>query len=241
MAGDLAVIVPAYNEEATVAEIIRRLQAQPVVSQIIIVDDGSTDGTCDAVSRWLNDPQVTILRHDVNRGKGRAIRTGLEKACCTFVLIQDADLEYSPTDIPRLLTQMSSGQADVVYGSRYLDNPNLQKGRWIMQSGVKFLNLLVRLLYGLKLTDEATCYKMFRTADLRAMNLQCQKFEFCPEVTAKAIRRGLRIAEVPISYSARTHREGKKLRASDALVAVHVLLGLRYSRSRQVHGLDNQH
>jgi len=220
MAGDLAVIVPAYNEEATVAEIIRRLQAQPVVSQIIIVDDGSTDGTYAAVTPWLNDPQVTILRHEVNRGKGRAIRTGLEKVRCAHVLIQDADLEYSPSDIPRLLTPMSSGQADVVYGSRYLHHPQLAKGRFVLQSGIRCINVLCRILYGVRLTDEATCYKLFRSSDLLRMQLECERFEFCPEVTAKATRLGLRIQEVPINYESRSAEEGKKLRTTDGWCAI---------------------
>ena len=203
----LAVIVPLYNEQDTVVELLTRLIAQDVVSQIIIVDDGSTDHSVPFVKEWLCDldtdvaESISFVPHEQNRGKGRAIRTGLDHVTCSHVIIQDADLEYDPQDIAKLWAVMQSGDADVVYGSRYLDKPELQQGRWIMQSGVRFLNLLVRLLYGVKLTDEATCYKMFRTSDLLRMNLQCEKFEFCPEVTAKAIRSGLHIAERGIAES----------------------------------------
>ena len=236
----LAVIVPVYNEERTVAELLRRLEAQPCVSQIIIVDDGSTDRTWEELEPWrtrasftatlietgVHLPSVIVVQHNRNRGKGRAIRTGLGDVTCSHVIIQDADLEYDPSDINNLWAVMQSGEANVVFGSRYLQNPKLQKGRWAMQSGVRFLNLLVRLLYGIKLTDEATCYKMFRTADLRAMNLQCERFEFCPEVVAKISLEDLTVAEFPIHYHARERQEGKKLTVLDAVGAIHELVGL---------------
>ena len=154
------------------------LIAQEVISQVVIVDDGSTDNSVPFAKEWIDtlEPaiaeRIQLVQHDINKGKGRAIRTGLEHVTCSHVIIQDADLEHDPADIKKLWAVMQSGEADVVYGSRYLDSPKLQKGRWVMQSGVRFLNLLVRLLYGIKLTDEATCYKMFRTADLREMPLR---------------------------------------------------------------------
>ena len=205
----LAVIVPVYNEDRTVAELLRRLEAQPCVSQIIIVDDGSTDRTWEELEPWRaratftanasDDTQsVIVLQHDKNRGKGRAIRTALDQVTGSHVLIQDADLEYNPRDIAKLWEVMRSGKADVVFGSRYLDNPQLQKGRFIFQTGVRFLNLLTRLFYGVHLTDQATCYKMFRTADLRTMNLRSERFEFCSEVTGSLLRQGLRLREVGI-------------------------------------------
>lgn len=181
----LAVIVPVYNEERTVAELLCRLEAQPCVSQIIIVDDGSTDRTWEELAPWrarasLNTRvpvsngdslSVIVIQHDRNRGKGRAIRTGLEHVTCSHVLIQDADLEYDPADINKLWEMMKLGKVDVVYGSRYLNAPALQQGRFVLQSGVRLLNVIVRLLYGIMLTDEATCYKLFRVADLRRMGL----------------------------------------------------------------------
>ena len=234
----LAVIVQVYNDERTVAELLRRLEAQPCVSQIIIVDDGSTDRTWEELARWraqasfeLTDTDrtsdsmsVIVVQHGKNRGKGRAIRTGLEYVTCSHVIIQDADLEYDPSDINKLWAVMQSGEANVVFGSRYLRTPKRQKGRWFMQSGVRFLNLLVRLLYGIKLTDEATCYKMFRTADLRAMNLQCERFEFCPEVVAKISLEDLTVAELPVRYRARERQEGKKLTVFDAVSAIRQLV-----------------
>ena len=187
----LAVIVPVYNEERTVAELLRCLEVQPCVSQIIIVDDGSTDQTYEELGPWRSraainadsiagSQSIIVLQHGRNRGKGRAIRTGLDHVACSHVVIQDADLEYDPADINKLWAVMQSGEADVVYGSRYLHDPGLQRGRIVLQSGIRFLNLLIRLLYGVRLTDEATCYKMFRANDLQMMDLQCERFEFCP-------------------------------------------------------------
>jgi len=228
----LAAIVPLYNEQATVTPLLSLLIAQEVVSQVVIVDDGSTDNSVPLVKEWIDTldtataERIQLVQHDGNKGKGRAIRTGLEHVTCTHVIIQDTDLEYDPADIKKLWDVMQSGEADVVYGSRYLDNPKLQKGRWVMQSGVRFLNLLVRVLYGVKLTDEATCYKMFRTADLRNMNLQCERFEFCPEVTAKAAKRELRIQESQVLYAGR--RAGKKLSWGDVFPAIWKLIRLRW-------------
>lgn len=239
----LAVIVPVYNEQATVAELLRRLEEQSVVSQIIIVDDGSTDRTWEVLTPWrvrttlagdgskptTDTVSVIVVQHEKNRGKGRAIRTALEHVTCSHVLIQDADLEYDPADIANLWQEMQSGNADVVFGSRYLNTPELQQGRYVLQSGVRFLNLLVRLLYGVKLTDEATCYKMFRVGDLRRLRLTCEQFEFCPEVTAKAAQLGLRFREVKVQYSPRTVDDGKKIRFRDAIDAVWVLMVVRFS------------
>ncbi|MCA9064303.1 MAG: glycosyltransferase family 2 protein [Planctomycetaceae bacterium] len=234
----LAAIVPLYNEQATVVELLTRLIAQPCISQVIIVDDGCTDESVPLVKNWRTGlpvdtaARIQLLHHDRNRGKGRAIRTGLDCVTCSHVIIQDADLEYDPADINKMWSVMQSGKADVVFGSRYLENPRLQKGRWIMQSGVRFLNLLVRLLYGVRLTDQATCYKMFRTADLRAMGLSSERFEFCSEVTRLACEVGLRINETQVSYSARSSIGGKKLRMTDgwrcavrAVPAIRILRG----------------
>lgn len=237
----LAVIVPVYNEERTVAELLLRLEAQPCVSQIIIVDDGSTDRTWEELAPWRaragfgaaapasghESPTVNVVRHDHNRGKGRSIRTGLEHVDCSYVIVQDADLEYDPTDINKLWAVMQSDEVDVVFGSRYLDKPELQKGRWVMQSGVRILNMLVRLLFCLKLTDEATCYKMFRTIHLLAMDLKCERFEFCPEVTAKAAINGLRVCEVAVNYVSRSEVAGKKIRLSDGFTAMLTLIRYR--------------
>jgi len=241
----LAVIVPVYNEERTVAELLRRLEAQPCVSQIIIVDDGSTDRTWEELEPWRaratftantgEDTQsVIVLQHEKNRGKGRAIRTGLDHVTCSHVIVQDADLEYDPADISKLWAVMRSGVADAVFGSRYLDSPGLETGRFILQSGVRLLNVLTRILYRIKLTDQATCYKLFRTGDLRRMNLQCERFEFCAEVTAKSGIEGLSVIECPISYLPRTIDAGKKIRWRDGFCAITRLVRLRFGNAAKL-------
>ncbi len=243
----LSVIVPVYNEGVTIDEILRRVLHAPYDNkQLIVVDDGSTDRTAEVLAQWEGHPQVVLLQHSENRGKGAAIRTGLEHARGRFTLIQDADLEYDPADYPRLLEPLLSGKAAVVYGSRRLGQKVLgcnqspkqdvrQRvgvSKWAQYCrelvnpfyhGVTLLNIMVRLLYRVKITDEATCYKLFPTEVLRAMELECQRFEFCPEVTAKAARLGLRIVEVPIHYSPRSLREGKKIGWRDGWEAIIVL------------------
>jgi glycosyltransferase involved in cell wall biosynthesis len=167
---------------------------------------------------------VELLRHAKNLGKGAAIRTGLAQARGRFVIVQDGDLEYDPQDYARVLKPLLSGESQVVYGSRYLERRSGSRRRWsCFRLGVSVLNLCVRLLYGARLTDEATCYKALPTSFLRAMDLCCERFEFCPEVTAKACRLGLTIVEVPIRYDARSTREGKKIRWRDGLAAMATL------------------
>jgi hypothetical protein len=220
----LTVLVPVYNERDTIDELLRRVTAAPYDKQIVVIDDGSTDGTIEILERWQDYPGVEVVEHVFNRGKGAAIRTGLERARGRFTIIQDADLEYDPQEYRVLLEPLLAGQAQVVYGSRYL-KPGQQalQGSWLFRRGVALLNLGVRLLYGVKLTDEATCYKLFPTWALKAMDLQCQRFEFCPEVTAKTCRLGLSILEVPITYAPRTNQQGKKIRWTDGLQALAVL------------------
>ena len=220
----LTVVVPVYNEARTVAELMRRIVAAPYAKEVIVVDDGSTDETPEALRAWQEQPGVTILRHAVNQGKGAAIRTGLAHARGRFTIIQDGDLEYDPQDYPRVIGPLLSGEAQVVYGSRYLRRDPAHPQRWSsFRMGVSLLNLCVRWIYGARLTDEATCYKAFPTAVLRRMDLRCERFEFCPEVTAKACRLGYKIVEVPIRYDARSVREGKKIRWRDGLQALATL------------------
>jgi glycosyltransferase involved in cell wall biosynthesis len=183
----------------------------------------------------MNHPDVIVLHHLHNRGKGAAIRTGLSHAHGRFTIVQDADLEYDPRDYPRLLEPLLPGRADIVYGSRYLrPSPGSRRGTRLFRYGVSVLNLVLRFLYGVRLTDEATCYKVFPTNVLRAMDLQCERFEFCPEVTAKACRMGLTIAEVPIRYTPRTATEGKKIRWTDGWEALVTLW--RWRRWRPAAG-----
>ena len=220
----LTVIVPVYNEVGTIDRLLRRVLAAPYEKQVVVVDDGSTDGTTEVLEKWEGHPQVELLQHSKNRGKGAAIRTGLELAQGRFTIIQDGDLEYDPEDYRRLIEPLLSGEAQVVYGSRYLRRKGAPRQRWgLFRCGVAVLNVCVRLLYRARLTDEATCYKAFPTALLRAMELECERFEFCPEVTAKACRLGLTIREVAISYDARSVQAGKKIRWTDGLEAMATL------------------
>jgi hypothetical protein len=220
----LTVIVPVYNEQVTIKKLLQTVLDAPYDKQVIVVDDCSTDATARILATFHDEPGVDVLRHAVNRGKGAAIRTGLERSRGLYTIVQDADLEYNPCDYPRLLEPLLSGAADVVFGSRYLRSPEIPRPpRRMLDAGVALLNLSLRLLYGVRLTDEATCYKVFPTAILRAMNLRCDRFEFCPEVTAKACRMGLQILEVPIHYAPRTVHEGKKLRWSDGVAALRTL------------------
>lgn len=234
-ADSATVVVAVYNEAAHLEAMMDRLLAvtrgRPDFDSVVVVDDASGDGSAGLLSRWADAADVTLLTHARNRGKGAAIRTALGAVRSEWVVIQDADLEYDPADLPSLLVPIVEGQADVVYGSRRLSldgRPRARSLRDVYAWGVGVLNVAVRMIYGLRLTDEATCYKAFRTEDLRRMDLRCERFEFCPEVTAKAARMGLRLIEVPIRYSPRTRREGKKIGWRDAVVALRTLW--RYRR-----------
>jgi glycosyltransferase involved in cell wall biosynthesis len=225
----LSVIVPVYNERVTVAEVIRRIRAVdvPLDVEVIVVDDGSSDGT-DKVLSALGDSMVRILTHPVNRGKGAAIRTGLASARGDLVLVQDADLEYDPEDWPRLLEPILRGKARVVYGSRFTgERKNMLPMHWI---GNRFLSLVTNLLYSSTMSDMETCYKLFDRQVLEGITIESDRFEFEPEITAKVLRRGFRIYEVPISYAGREMSEGKKITWRDGLGALRALIKYRFSR-----------
>jgi dolichol-phosphate mannosyltransferase len=220
----VSVIVPVYNEAAHLNELLQSIQASPVKKEIIIVDDGSTDGTRDKLKSLPPADDITIVFHEKNCGKGAAVRTALAYARGEYVLIQDSDLEYDPQDYPALLQPLEQGQANVVYGVRP-DRP--ERGlRFFL--GAKLLTHLTNLLYGAGIHDEATCYKVFRRSLLARMKLECHRFEFCPEVTAKLCRLGEQIAEVPISYTPRSAGEGKKIRHSDGWLAIWTLIRYRF-------------
>ena len=227
----LSVIIPAHNEEATIDEVIRQVRAVDlgdVALEIVVVDDASTDSTGEKLAAYEGQPDIKVLTHPANRGKGAAIRTGLSSVTGDMVLIQDADLEYDPGDYPRLIAPILDGKADVVYGSRFAGSrENMAFANLVAN---KVLAWTASLLYGKRITDEATCYKVFSTDVLRSFNLSCERFEFCPEATAKALRGGHRLVEVPISYRARTVEAGKKIRAFDGLEAIWTLLRFRFKR-----------
>lgn len=220
----LSVIVPVFNERNTVAEVIRRMRTVelPLDREILIVDDGSDDGTRHVLSQ-VGDSTVRVLLHDRNRGKGAAIRTALAAATGEYVIIQDADFEYDPADIPRLVAPLVAGHTRVVYGARPLDGAG---GRWLLDAGNRGLTVLTNLLYGTRLHDMETCYKLLPTALVRAFALECNRFDLEPEITAKVTRSGYRILEVPISY--RPRAGGKKLSVRrDGIPALQALLRYR--------------
>jgi len=235
--GYVSVIVPVYNEAAHVDELLQAIHASPVKKEIIIVDDGSTDGTREKLQALPPIEDVAIVFHEKNCGKGAAIRTALAYAHGEYVLIQDSDLEYDPTDYAALLEPLKQGAANVVYGVRP-DRP--ERGlRFFL--GAKLLTHLTNLLYRAGIHDEATCYKVVRRSLLEQMRLECRRFEFCPEVTAKLCRMGEKIAEVPISYNPRGADEGKKIRHADGWQAIWTLIRYRFMRrSRWLQSVPDQ-
>ena len=223
----LSIIVPVFNERSTVVEIVRRMRSVelPVDREIVIVDDGSYDGTGDVLTQ-LRDSTVRVLKHAQNRGKGAAIRTGLESVTGDLVLVQDADLEYDPEDWPRLLAPVLKGRARVVYGSRFTgERRNMLFLHWV---GNRFLSLVTNVLYNSTLSDMETCYKLFDRGVLDGMRLEADRFDFEPEFTAKILRRGIRIYEVPISYAGRELNEGKKIAWQDGVAALWTLVKYRF-------------
>ena len=222
----LSVLIPAYNEAGTILTTLDRVLQVPMVSEVIIVDDGSSDGTGPLLDE-ISDPRVRVFHHARRSGKGSAIRTAISHVTGDLVVVQDADMEYFPEQLPRLAEVILRGDAQVVYGSRFRGHiagmaiPN--------RIGNLLLTLATNILFFSHLSDEATCYKMFRTDLLRSIPLRCIRFEFCPEVTAKVLRRGIRIAEEPIDYQGRPHSAGKKIRWWDFVEALGTLIRYRFS------------
>lgn len=221
----ISVIIPVYNERDTILETISRVRAVPVPKEVIVVDDASTDGTADLVAPLVG-ADLKLARQPRNQGKGAAIRRALAEAGGDVVLIQDADLEYDPGDYPALIAPILSGQADVVYGTRAPHFHGMRRPHRIFNW---LAALLTNLLYRARITDEATCYKAFRADLIKAIPLRCERFEFCPEITAKVRKRGIAIHEVPISYQARSIGAGKKIRWWDGVVALWTLVKYRFS------------
>jgi glycosyltransferase involved in cell wall biosynthesis len=220
----LSVIVPCYNERATVAELLRRVRAVPVDKEIIVVDDKSTDGSKDVVAALAQQwPEIRHILQPVNQGKGAALRRGIEEARGDIVLIQDADLEYDPDEYPKLIQPIVDGHADVVYGSRFEGYPRRVMLYW-HRLGNTFLTHLSNMVTNLDLTDMETCYKVFRREVIQSIRLRSNRFGFEPEVTAKVARRGYRIFEVPISYYGRDYWEGKKINWKDGFSAIWTIL-----------------
>ena len=222
----LSVVMPVYNERATIDEIIRRVLAVPVRVELIVVDDGSNDGTRDILARLAGELPITLVLQPANLGKGAALRRGFREVTGDLVIIQDADLEYSPEEFPQLIELICEGRADVVYGSRFLGRHRVFL--FTHYAGNRLLTLLTNVLYNTMLTDMETCYKVMRTEVLRSMTLESAGFGIEPELTAKIFKRHYRVYEVPITYDGRNYDEGKKITWRDGVVALWVLVKYRF-------------
>jgi len=225
----LSAVMPVYNEAATVAKIVQVVLEQPALAELIIVDDASTDGTWEVLQGIARDGRVKIFRHDINRGKGAALRTGIAKAAADLVIIQDADLEYDPADYPVLIHPILLGRADVVFGSRFNGSGSHRVLYYWHSLGNRFLTTISNMATNLNLSDMETCYKVFRREVIQAISIQEDRFGFEPEITAKLSRAGVRIYEVPISYYGRTYAEGKKINWRDGLRALVCILKYNFT------------
>ena len=223
----ISVIIPTFNEAKTINEIIRRVQAENVAGEILVVDDGSTDGTRQALESLNDKGNVRMILHERNQGKGAAIRTGIQQAKGEVIIIQDADLEYNPRDYRALIQPIEDGIADVVYGSRFLGAPRRPVMFWHMVAN-QLLTLLTNILYNTILTDMETGYKVFKREVVRDLRLRAKRFDFEPEFTAKILKRKIRLFEVPITFNPRDYDEGKKIGLKDAFAAVWALLKYRF-------------
>lgn len=220
----LSVVIPVFNEQATVEQVVRRIQRSALAAELILVDDGSSDGTVDIIRRLAAEDGITALYHDQNQGKGAALRTGFAAATGDVVVIQDADLEYDPAEYPRLIAPIEQGKADAVYGSRFIGGDSHRVLYFWHMLGNKFITLLSNMFTNLNLTDVETCYKMIRREVIQSIQLHEDRFGFEIEITAKLARRRVRIYEVGISYAGRTYDEGKKIGWRDGVRAIWCIL-----------------
>jgi glycosyltransferase involved in cell wall biosynthesis len=223
----LSVVMPCYNERHTIEEIIRRVFAVPIRTELIVVDDGSKDGTRDILAELARELKFQLILQPQNAGKGAALRRGFQEVTGDLVVIQDADLEYSPEEFPELIELICEGRADVVYGSRFLGRHRVFMFTHYL--GNRIVTLLTNVLYNTMLTDMETCYKVMRTEVLRSFTLESNGFGIEPEMTAKIFKRGYRVYEVPITYDGRGYDEGKKITWRDGIVALWVLLKYRFT------------
>ncbi len=226
----LSVIIPVYNEISTIGAILKKVKDAEVdnaTKEIVIVDDDSKDGTAELLKK-ITDSSIKIFFHQKNQGKGAAIRTGLRHATGDIILIQDADLEYDPKDYQKLIAPILEGKADVVYGSRLLGQKS-RYSKFAYYAAGRSLTALTNILYGTGITDEPCGYKVFKADIIKTISLKCNRFDFCPEITAKIAKRRIKIFEVPTSYNPRSRKEGKKIKFRDWLEAVYTLIKYRFT------------
>lgn len=231
----VSIVIPSYNELRTLPAVLERLGAVPLDKEVLVVDDGSSDGSREWVERAIAGKsfpfELRLIKHPENRGKGGALITGFNAAAGGAIIVQDADLEYDPVQIPELIRPITEGRADAVFGSRMLSGKAATYSRLYL-AGNKFLSALVSLLFGVRMTDSYTCYKAFRATELRRLALSSRGFEIEAELSCKTAFLGLRFVEVPIAYSPRSRKEGKKINFRDAVKGVLKILGLRLSLRR---------
>ena len=225
----LSVLIPVYDEVHTIENLVKAVEAVSVEKEIILVDDCSTDGTRQLLSKSYGDGRgdIKVIYHDKNLGKGSAVKTALKVAKGCYAIIQDGDLEYDPQDYIRLLDEAERTEADVVYGSRFLTTWRSTSFPHFLVN--KFLTVITNILYGSNLTDMETCYKMIKTDLFKRLNLESERFEIEPEITAKLLKRGYKITEVPISYKGRSYHEGKKITWKDGIATLWALVRFRYT------------
>ncbi|MGB7537498.1 MAG: glycosyltransferase family 2 protein [Anaerolineales bacterium] len=223
----LSVVIPVYNEKNTIAELLRRVKTTGRAYEIILVDDGSTDGTRELLRTLASPPAVKAVFHEKNMGKGAALRTGFQHAGGDVILVQDADLEYNPAEYPALLEPFECGQADVVYGSRFLGSKHRVTMFWHMVAN-QLLTFATNVLYNSILSDMETGYKVFKADLLKSIPLRANRFDFEPEITAKILKRKARVFEIPISFNPREYDEGKKIGLVDAFAAIWALIKYRF-------------
>ncbi len=229
----LSVLIPVYNEVRTIDEVLRLVAAVPIEKEVVVVDDGSADGTREALARWEGRDGVRVIRHEENRGKGCALKTALGAARGEILLIQDADLEYDPSEYPTLLRPIEAGRADVVFGSRFRGSLENRVQNFWHTVGNRLLTLISNVFTDLNLTDMATCYKVFHRRVLPVLDIESKRFGVDAEITVKVARAGFRVFEVPVSYFARSRAEGKKIRLRDGLSALRALVKHSFQRRRR--------
>jgi len=224
----LSVLVPIFNEEDTLEEMIKRVRDVPIEKEIIMVDDGSTDGSIEILKKYENIKNIKIIYHEENLGKGACIRTAREHISGDIVIIQDADLETDPNDYLKLIKPIENKETKVIYGSRFL-NPENKRTYGAFYFGGLLVTSVANILFIQRLTDEPTCYKVFDADFFKSIPLNCRRFEFCPEITAKIAKKGIKIKEIPINYYPRSVKNGKKLRWTDGLEAIWTLIKYRFT------------
>ncbi len=227
----ISIIIPVYNEAPTVEEVVEKVRSLPLDKEIIVVDDGSTDGSREIIKslehKYREDGNMKFIYHPENKGKGEAIKSGLKLVEGDIVAIQDADLELNPEELPKLVRPIEENLTRVVYGSRFI-YPQQRKRAFLRNLANWILSTVASLLYGQRITDEATGYKIFAADLIKGINLRCKGFEFCPEVTAKVLKKGEKITEIPVSYDPRTAEEGKKICWKDGFKALWSLIKYRF-------------